>query len=109
MKVGVHVLPRFAKDTTDRNRHRLLPSPATNLNSGCRLLPVHLGSQHRPEHHCGEELSLFADALEGSSDFTADLNALIKKTIREHKRIIFNGNGYDDSWVAERKGGAFST
>ena len=53
-----------------------------------------------------ETLSQFADELEGSSDFTADLNTLIKKAIKEHKRIIFNGNGYDSSWVeeAEKRG-----
>ena len=107
MKVGVHVLPRFPKDTTDRNRTSpfaftgnkfefRMPGSALSISGPNIVLNTIVA----------ETLSQFADALEGSSDFTADLNTLIKKTIKEHKRIIFNGNGYDSSWVeeAEKRG-----
>ena len=102
MKVGVHVLPRFAKDTTDRNRTS--PFAFTGNKFEFRMPGSSLsisGPNIVLNTIVAEVLSQFADTLEGSSDFTADLNALIKTTIREHKRIIFNGNGYDDSWVAE--------
>ena len=102
MKVGVHVLPRFPKDTTDRNRTSpfaftgnkfefRMPGSALSISGPNIVLNTIVA----------ETLSQFANALEGSSDFTADLNTLIKKTIKEHKRIIFNGNGYDSSWVVE--------
>ena len=107
MKVGVHVLPRFPKDTTDRNRTSpfaftgnkfefRMPGSALSISGPNIVLNTIVA----------ETLSQFADALEGSSDFTADLNTLIKKAIKEHKRIIFNGNGYDSSWVeeAEKRG-----
>ena len=107
MKVGVHVLPRFPKDTTDRNRTSpfaftgnkfefRMPGSALSISGPNIVLNTIVA----------ETLSQFADALEGSSDSTADLNTLIKKTIKEHKRIIFNGNGYDSSWVeeAEKRG-----
>ena len=107
MKVGVHVLPRFPKDTTDRNRTSpfaftgnkfefRMPGSALSISGPNIVLNTIVA----------ETLSQFADALEGSSDFTADLNTLIKKTIKEHKRINFNGNGYDSSWVeeAEKRG-----
>ena len=107
MKVGVHVLPRFPKDTTDRNRTSpfaftgnkfefRMPGSALSISGPNIVLNTIVA----------ETLSQFADELEGSSDFTADLNTLIKKAIKEHKRIIFNGNGYDSSWVeeAEKRG-----
>ncbi len=107
MKVGVHVLPRFPKDTTDRNRTS--PFAFTGNKFEFRMLGSALsisGPNIVLNTIVAETLSQFADALEGSSDFTADLNTLIKKTIKEHKRIIFNGNGYDSSWVeeAEKRG-----
>ncbi|MGI5855743.1 MAG: glutamine synthetase III [Candidatus Merdivicinus sp.] len=102
MKVGVHVLPRFPKDTTDRNRTS--PFAFTGNKFEFRMPGSSLsisGPNIVLNTIVAEVLSQFADQLEGSADFTADLNTLIKKTIKEHKRIIFNGNGYDSSWVTE--------
>ena len=102
MKVGVHVLPKFPKDTTDRNRtspfaftgnkfeFRMLGSSASVSGSNVVLNTV-----------VAEELKQFADELENVSDFNGALHDLIQKVIKEHKRIIFNGNGYDDAWIAE--------
>ena len=102
MKVGVHVLPRFPKDNSDRNRTsplaftgnkfelRMLGSaasisaPNTMLNTGV-----------------ADVLMQFADELEGAEDLNAALHALIKREFHAHKRIIFNGNGYDDAWMEE--------
>ena len=107
MQIGVTVLPDFNKDTTDRNRtspfaftgnkfeFRMLGS-----NESIACANVFLNTV------VAQELSEFADVLEKSKDFKADLHDLILKTIKDHKRIIFNGNGYDDSWVkeAEKRG-----
>ena len=107
MQIGVTVLPEFNKDATDRNRtspfaftgnkfeFRMLGSSESIACANVFLNTV-----------VAEELSQFADALESASDFKAALHDLILKTIKEHKRIIFNGNGYDDSWVkeAEKRG-----
>ncbi len=102
MKVGVHVLPRFPKDTTDRNRtspfaftgnkfeFRMLGS-ASSIASANIILNTAVA----------ESLKSYADILENASDFEAALHLLIQKTIKEHKRIIFNGNGYDDEWIKE--------
>ena len=107
MKVGVHVLPRFPKDTTDRNRTSpfaftgnkfefRMPGSALSISGPNIILNTIVA----------EELSQFADALEGAEDFRSALGALIQKVIREHKRIIFNGNNYSEEWVeeAERRG-----
>ena len=102
MKVGVHVLPRFAKDTTDRNRTSpfaftgnkfefRMPGSALSISGPNVVLNTAVA----------EELRQFADELEEAADFNSALHELIKKTIREHKRIIFNGNGYDDEWLEE--------
>ena len=107
MQIGVTVLPDFNKDTTDRNRTS--PFAFTGNKFEFRML----GSSESIScanvflnTAVAEELSEFADSLEKSSDFKGDLQKLILKTIKEHKRIIFNGNGYDDSWVkeAEKRG-----
>jgi glutamine synthetase len=102
MKIGVHVLPRFPKDTTDRNRtspfaftgnkfeFRMLGSAASIAMANTVLNAA-----------VAEVLSQFADKLEGASDFETALHDLIKGEIVAHKRVLFNGNGYDDSWVAE--------
>ena len=102
MKLGVHVLPRFQRDNTDRNRTS--PFAFTGNKFEFRML----GSSNSIacanimlNSAVAESLKQFADELEGASDFNAALHDLIKKTIKEHKRIIFNGNGYDDSWIAE--------
>ena len=107
MKVGVHVLPRFLKDTTDRNRTS--PFAFTGNKFEFRMLGSSLsisGPNIVLNTIVAEELSEFADILEGSQDFENDLHGLIKKVISEHKRIIFNGNNYADEWVqeAERRG-----
>ena len=107
LRIGVHTLPKFPRDTTDRNRtspfaftgnkfeFRMLGS-ASSISCANTVLNTAVA----------EELKVFADTLEKSEDFESDLHSLIKKTISEHKRIIFNGNGYDDSWVkeAEKRG-----
>ena len=102
MRIGVHTLPKFPKDTTDRNRtspfaftgnkfeFRMLGS-ASSISCANTVLNTTVA----------EELKQFADELEGAKDFEGALHDLIKKTIKEHKRIIFNGDGYDESWVAE--------
>ncbi|MBR1404036.1 MAG: glutamine synthetase III [Treponema sp.] len=107
MQIGVTVLPDFNKDTTDRNRTS--PFAFTGNKFEFRML----GSSESIacanvflNTAVAEELSQFADELEKSSDFKGDLHKLILKTIKDHKRIIFNGNGYDDAWVkeAEKRG-----
>lgn len=104
MEIGVHVLPSFPKDTTDRNR----TSPFAF--TGNKFEFRSLGSSQSISGPniilntiVAEELKQFADELEGAEDFTEKLNELIKKTIKEHKRIIFNGDGYSDEWKAEAK------
>ena len=107
MEIGVTTLPVFNKDTTDRNRTS--PFAFTGNKFEFRML----GSQDSVacanimiNTAVAEVLNQFADELEASKDFQKDLSALILKTIKEHKRIIFNGNGYDDAWVkeAEKRG-----
>ncbi len=102
MQIGVTVLPEFNKDTTDRNRTS--PFAFTGNKFEFRML----GSSESIacanimlNTAVAEELCQFADELEKSADFNKDLQALILRTIRDHKRIIFNGNGYDESWVTE--------
>ncbi len=102
LKVGVHTLPRFPKDTTDRNRtspfaftgnkfeFRMLGSSASVSDSNIVINTA-----------VAESLRQFADRLEAASDFESELNNLIRETIKKHKAIIFNGNGYDDKWVKE--------
>ncbi len=104
LKIGVDVLPKLPKDTTDRNR----TSPFAFTGNKFEFRAV--GSSESIS--CAniilntivaEELSKFADILEKSKDFENDLHDLIKDTIIKHKRIIFNGNGYDASWIDEAK------
>ena len=107
MRVGVHVLPKFPKDTTDRNRTS--PFAFTGNKFEFRML----GSSESISDcntvintAVAESLAQFADVLEKADNFEIALHDLIVQTIRQHKRIIFNGNGYDDSWVkeAEKRG-----
>ena len=107
MKIGVHVIPKFPKDSTDRNRtspfaftgnkfeFRMVGSAASISEANIVLNTA-----------VAEELKLFADELENATDFTGALHDLIKKTVTEHKRIIFKGNGYNDEWLkeAEKRG-----
>ena len=102
MRIGVHVLPKFPKDTTDRNRtspfaftgnkfeFRMVGSSASISSANIVLNTA-----------VAEELKQFANILESAPDFEAALHELILNVIRNHKRIIFNGNGYDDAWVEE--------
>ena len=107
MKVGVHVLPKFPKDTTDRNRTS--PFAFTGNKFEFRMLGSS-ASVSEPNvvlnTAVAESLRQFAEVLESASDLETALHDLIKKVIREHKRIIFNGNSYDESWgeEAERRG-----
>ena len=102
MKLGVHVLPKFTRDTTDRNRTSPFAftgnkfefrSLGSSVNIACANVMLNTA--------VAEELRQFADELEGAEDFNAALHDMIKKTIKDHKRIIFNGNGYDDAWIKE--------
>ena len=107
MKIGVHVLPNFPKDTTDRNRTS--PFAFTGNKFEFRMLGSALsiaGPNFVLNTIIADELSQFADILEKSEDFTKSLNALIKEAITKHKRIIFNGNNYSEEWVqeAEKRG-----
>ena len=107
LKVGVHVLPRFPKDTTDRNRTS--PFAFTGNKFEFRMLGSSAsvaGPNTTLNTAVAEVLSQFADELEGADNFESALHNLIKRVIKNHKRIIFNGNGYDDAWVeeAERRG-----
>ncbi len=102
LKVGVHVLPRFPKDSTDRNRtspfaftgnkfeFRMLGSSASIADCNTVLNTA-----------VAESLRVFADELEAAMDFESALHNLIRRTIGEHDRIIFNGNGYGDEWIRE--------
>ena len=102
MKLGVDVLPRFTRDNTDRNRTS--PFAFTGNKFEFRML----GSSNSIacanimlNTAVAESLRIFADELEQAADFNTALHDLIQKTIKAHKRIIFNGNGYDDTWIRE--------
>ncbi|MDD6736266.1 MAG: glutamine synthetase type III, partial [Clostridiales bacterium] len=107
MRVGVHVLPKFQKDTTDRNRTS--PFAFTGNKFEFRALGS-TASVSGPNvvinTAVAESLKQFADELEGADNFDYALHELIKRTIKDHKRIIFSGNGYDGEWVeeAEKRG-----
>ena len=107
IKVGVHALPKFPKDTTDRNRTS--PFAFTGNKFEFRMLGSSAsisGANVVINTAVAESLRRYADALEGSTDFENDLHELIRSVIRKHKRIIFSGNGYGDEWVkeAEKRG-----
>ncbi len=102
MKLGVHVLPKFTRDTTDRNRTS--PFAFTGNKFEFRML----GSSNSIacanimlNAAVAESLKIYADRLENVDDFETALHDMIKKAIKDHKRIIFNGNGYDDAWIKE--------
>ena len=101
-KVGVHILPRFPKDSTDRNRTS--PFAFTGNKFEFRMLGSSdsiSGANIVLNTAVAESLRQYADTLEQAGDFNEALHTLIRETIRRHKRIIFNGNGYDEQWVAE--------
>ena len=102
MDLGVDVLPKFSKDTTDRNRTSpfaftgnkfefRMPGSAENLSDCNTILNTAVA----------KELKGYADELEGADDFTSAAIALVKRTIRDHRRVIFNGNGYTAEWEEE--------
>ncbi len=102
MKLGVNVLPKFNRDTTDRNRTS--PFAFTGNKFEFRML----GSSNSIacanmmlNTAVAESLKIYADRLEGVEDFETALHEMIRKTIKDHKNIIFNGNGYDDAWIKE--------
>lgn len=102
MKLGVDVLPKFNRDTTDRNRTS--PFAFTGNKFEFRML----GSSNSIacanimlNTAVAESLKIYADRLEGVEDFETALHEMIKNTIKDHKHIIFNGNGYDESWIKE--------
>ena len=102
LKLGVHVLPKFTRDTTDRNR----TSPFAFTGNKCEFRMVGSSDSIACANimlnaAMAETLKEFSDRLEGVSDFESALHDLIKETIKAHKRIIFNGNGYDDAWIKE--------
>ena len=102
MKLGVHVLPKFIRDTTDRNRTS--PFAFTGNKFEFRMLGSSNSiacSNIMLNAAVAESLRQYADYLEKAEDFEAALHDLIQKTIKAHKRIIFNGNGYDDAWIRE--------
>ena len=102
LKLGVHVLPKFTRDTTDRNRTSPFAFTGNKFefrmegssdSIACANIMLNAAM--------AETLKEFANRLEGVSDFESALHDLIKETIKAHKRIIFNGNGYDDAWIKE--------
>ncbi len=102
MKLGVDVLPKFSRDTTDRNRTS--PFAFTGNKFEFRML----GSSNSIacanimlNTAVAESLKIYADRLENAADFETALHEMIQKTIKDHKHILFNGNGYDDSWIKE--------
>ena len=102
MKLGVDVLPKFNRDTTDRNRTS--PFAFTGNKFEFRML----GSSNSIacanimlNAAVAESLRIYADRLEGAADFETALHEMIRKTIKDHKKIIFNGNGYDGSWIEQ--------
>ena len=104
MRVGVHILPKFPKDTTDRNRtspfaftgnkfeFRMLGSSASIADTNTVINTA-----------VTQVLKEFYEILSVAEDFNAELHTLIKETIKKHKRILFNGNGYDEAWIREAK------
>ena len=102
MRVGVHILPKFPKDTSDRNRTS--PFAFTGNKFEFRMLGSNASiadTNTAINTAVTEVLNEFYDVLSVADDFNGALDELIKKTIKEHKRIFFNGNGYDDAWIAE--------
>ncbi len=102
MRIGVHVLPRFAKDTTDRNRTSpfaftgnkfefRMPGSSASISSANVVLNTAVA----------DVLHRFADRLEGAENFENELHEIVRSTVKEHKRILFNGNSYDDKWIAD--------
>ncbi|MCR5004703.1 MAG: glutamine synthetase III, partial [Clostridiales bacterium] len=104
MKVGVHILPRFIRDTTDRNRTSPFAFTGNKFEFRSLGAPQSISAPNVILNTIvAEELSQFADILEAAEDFQTALHQLIVDTVKAHKRIIFNGNGYAPEWVEEAK------
>ena len=102
LRLGVHVLPKLPKDTTDRNRTSPLAFTGNKFEFRALGSSNSISSTNVMFNTAvAESLRLYADELEGAEDFNGALHDLIKRTVKEHKRIIFNGNGYDDEWIRE--------
>ena len=102
LKIGVHALPRFPKDTTDRNRTSPFAFTGNKFEFRAPGASASISGVNVVLNTAvAESLRQYADLLEQSEDFENDLQSLIRRVIREHKRIIFNGNGYDASWIEE--------
>jgi len=102
LQIGIDVLPPIPQDNTDRNRTS--PMAFTGNKFEFRMVGSSQsvsGPNITLNTVMAEQLRQFADELEGSADFQADLQKLIRRVFTEHQRIIFNGNGYDDAWIAE--------
>ena len=100
MKLGVHVIPKFPKDTTDRNRTSPFAFTGNKFEFRMPGSSASIAEANITINTAvAKELSEFADYLEKADDFFAALHDLIKKMVAEHKRIIFNGNGYDSAWI----------
>lgn len=102
LKLGVDVLPKFARDNTDRNRTS--PFAFTGNKFEFRMLGASNSiscANMMLNSAVAESLKIYADRLEGVDDFETALNEMIRKTIKDHKHILFNGNGYDESWIEE--------
>ena len=104
LKLGVDALPRFARDNTDRNRTSPFAftgnkfefrSVGSSDSIACANIMINTA--------VAESLRQFADRLEAAPDFESELHELIRETFRSHRRIIFNGNGYDEAWIQEAK------
>ena len=102
MRIGVHVLPKFKKDTTDRNRTSPLAFTGNKFEFRMPGASLNVASVNVVLNTAvAKVLEEFADELENAEDFSKSLHDLIVRTIRNHKRIIFDGNGYDDAWIKE--------
>ena len=107
MKIGVHALPKFPKDNTDRNRTSPFAFTGNKFEFRMAGSSQSIATANAVLNTAfAEVLRQFSDILEGAENFNETLHELIRKTIKEHKRIIFNGNGYEDKWIeeAERRG-----
>lgn len=104
MKLGVHTLPRFIRDTTDRNRTS--PFAFTGNKFEFRMLGSAISiscPNIMLNTIAAEELRQFADELEGTADLEGDVRKIVRRVMQQHKRIIFNGDGYSEAWTEEAK------
>lgn len=102
MQIGVDVLPQFPKDSTDRNRTSPFAFTGNKFEFRMAGSSMSIAEPNTVLNTAvAEALRVFADRLESAADFKSELQRLIRETLIDHKRIIFNGNGYDEAWIAE--------